>query len=151
MKIKIPQVTLNANVQDPNVIFVFGSNDAGFHGGGAARFAVRHFGASMRQGKGLQGRSYALPTKNNKLITLSEADIAGEISEFLELARKRTDLTFLVTAVGCGLAGLDVTEIAPQFKDAPENVFVSPKFIDIGSKSLSTKGSQENLLLPKSL
>jgi len=138
---KFQQVTLNANVTDPNVIFVFGSNDAGFHGGGAAAHAVDFFEAEMRVGCGITGRSYALPTKDRKVRTLPLEEVKWEIKAFLAFAKRRTDLTFIVTAVGCGLAGFTPAQIAPLFKDAPENVFVSPKFIDLGSDdSFKTKG-----------
>lgn len=143
---KFKQVTLNANVTDPNVIFVFGSNDAGIHGAGAASHAVDYFDAEMKVGKGLTGRSYALPTKDYKVRTLPLFVVQDEVREFIEFARNNKNLTFLVTAVGCGLAGFSPSQIAPMFKDAPENVFVSPKFIDLGSDDSSTiKGSLANL------
>lgn len=134
---KFQRVTLNANVTDPNVIFVFGSNDSGFHGGGAAAHAVDFFEAEMRVGCGITGRSYALPTKDHSVQTLPLEEVEWEVKRFLAFARRATNLTFIVTAVGCGLAGFTPAQIAPLFKNAPENVFVSPKFIDLGSDDSS--------------
>ena len=96
-----------------NEIFVFGSNLAGMHAGGAARTAVEHFGAIMGQGVGLQGQSYAIPTMQGGVET-----IAPYVDEFLRFADSHPRMTFLVTAIGCGIAGFSVKEIAPLFARA---------------------------------
>ena len=91
-------------------IFVFGSNLAGAHGGGAARVAAEKFGAIMGQGVGLQGQSYAIPTMQGGVET-----IRPYVDEFVEFAKQHPDMTFLVTRIGCGIAGFDDKEIAPLF------------------------------------
>ena len=96
-----------------NEIFVFGSNLQGMHGGGAARAAVVKFGAIMGQGVGLQGQSYAIPTMQGGVET-----IAPYVDEFIQFARSHTELTFLVTRIGCGIAGFSDSEIAPLFVKA---------------------------------
>jgi len=99
-------------------IFVFGSNLSGIHGAGAARYALQHHGAVMGQGMGLQGTSYALPTKGVKISFMPLADIGRHVVAFISFAKIRPDLTFRVTRVGCGLAGFKDTKIAPLFKEA---------------------------------
>lgn len=103
-------------------IFVFGSNLSGIHGAGAARFALQHRGAIMRQAKGMQGRSYAIPTKDAQIRnTLPLDEIHGYVQEFLRYAQLRPELQFQVTRIGCGLAGLADEDVAPMFNDAPDN------------------------------
>lgn len=102
-------------------IFVFGSNLAGRHGRGAALFARLHKGAVYGQGVGLQGNSYAVPTKDEELRTLGLPVIAGHVCEFLWFARANPNLQFDVTRVGCGLANYKNKDIAPLFASAPEN------------------------------
>ena len=97
----------------PDEIFVFGSNLQGMHGGGAARVAYRNFGAVMGQGVGLQGQSYAIPTMQGGVET-----IRPYVDEFIKFAKQHADLTFLVTRIGCGIAGFRDEEIAPLFADA---------------------------------
>ena len=96
-----------------NEIFVFGSNLAGAHGGGAARIAVEQFGAIMGQGVGLQGQSYAIPTMQGGVNT-----IAPYVDEFIAFAKQHPELTFLVTRIGCGIAGFSPRQIAPLFTGA---------------------------------
>ena len=109
-------------------IFVFGSNLAGMHGGGAARAAVRHYGAIMGQGVGLQGRSYAIPTMQGGVDT-----IKPYVDEFITFAKAHKELTFLVTRIGCGIAGFKPADIAPLFKDAVdvENIWLPSDFWDV--------------------
>jgi hypothetical protein len=95
--------------------FVFGSNAAGRHGKGAALYAKQHHGAIYGQGEGLQGNSYAIPTKDAKLRVRSLDDIAASIAIFLEFALSHPEMKFLVTPVGCGLAGYRQEEIKPFF------------------------------------
>jgi hypothetical protein len=104
-----------------NDIFVFGSNLAGIHGAGAARFAVIQHGAIYGQGIGLQGRSYGIPTKDERIETLPLDTIAGFVTNFLNFARSRPDMTFYVTPIGCGLAGYKRAQIRPMFEGMPAN------------------------------
>lgn len=102
-------------------VFVFGSNLAGRHGKGAALWARQHRGAIYGQGEGLQGNSYAIPTKDQNLKTLPRYEVRAAVYRFIEFARDRPDLVFEVTPVGCGLAGYRPEEIGPMFRDAPSN------------------------------
>ena len=109
-----------------NEIFVFGSNLGGFHAGGAARAAVNRFGAVWGQGVGLQGRSYAIPTMQGGVET-----IAPYVDEFIGFAREHGELQFLVTRIGCGIAGFRDAEIAPLFAAAldVENIILPREFV----------------------
>ncbi len=98
---------------EPDEIFVFGSNLAGAHGGGAARVAMSHFGAVWGQGVGLHGQSYAIPTMQGGVET-----IAPYVDEFIAFARSHPELRFLVTRIGCGIAGFRDADIAPLFRAA---------------------------------
>ena len=100
----------------PNEIFVFGSNLQGAHGGGAARFAYNHFGAVWGQGAGLFGQSYAIPTMQGGVGT-----IKPYVDDFLQFAIEHSGFDFLVTEIGCGIAGFSPKEIAPLFLKAIEN------------------------------
>lgn len=93
-------------------IFVFGSNAAGQHGGGAARTAFRKFGAEWGVGEGLTGRCYAIPTMG------TFDDLKRAVSRFTEVARECDQNTFLVTRIGCGIAGYTDEQIAPLFAEA---------------------------------
>ncbi len=110
------------------LIFVFGSNLAGRHGKGAALWARQNRGAIYGQGEGLQGRSYAIPTKDGDLFTLPVSVIAFAVWRFLEFAREHPEHTFEVTPIGCGLAGYEPAQIAPMFKLAPPNVELPGEF-----------------------
>lgn len=99
----------------PNEIFVFGSNLRGMHGGGAAYIAHQKFGAIMGQGVGLQGQSYAIPTMQMGVET-----IKPYVDDFIEFAKMNKKLIFLVTRIGCGIAGFTDEEIAPLFEKAHE-------------------------------
>lgn len=103
-------------------IFVFGSNLGGFHGAGAAKFALNHKGAILRQAVGRQGQSYAIPTKDATIKhTLPLTDIRTEVERFIQYARTHDDLEFQVTRIGCGLAGLKDEDIAPMFRHHSPN------------------------------
>lgn len=102
-------------------IFVFGSNLAGRHGKGAARFARKYRGAVYGQGAGLQGDSYAIPTKDGNLRILALTLVKDYIDEFIRFARNNSGLIFDVTRVGCGLAGHTAEKVAPMFYYAPSN------------------------------
>lgn len=104
-------------------IFVFGSNRAGRHGRGAALLAARKFGAKYGQGNGIMGRSYGISTKDERLRVLSLNAIWVQVSRFIRYAEAHPENTFLVTQIGCGLAGYSPKEIAPLFgSKIPENV-----------------------------
>jgi len=105
-------------------IFVFGSNKQGMHGGGAAWVAHKKFGAEWGVGEGLTGRTYALPTMEGA------ASMKKAVEQFTDCARRYPELTFLVTAVGCGIAGYTPQEVAPLFRAAAglENVYLPEMF-----------------------
>ena len=111
-----------------NENFVFGSNLAGFHGGGAARVAHQRFGAVWGQGVGLQGQSYAIPTMQGGVET-----IRPYVDEFIVFAKQHPELTFLVTRIGCGIAGFTDEDIAPLFKEAlgTDNIILPATFLDV--------------------
>ncbi|RVT95232.1 hypothetical protein EOD42_16740 [Rhodovarius crocodyli] len=111
-------------------IFVFGSNLAGRHGKGAALHARLHCGAKYGQGEGLQGRSYAIPTKDARLATLHLSEIERHVARFLAFAVENPGLTFRLTPIGCGLAGYKPQDIAPMFAGAPGNVRMPVEFLD---------------------
>ena len=122
----------------PDEIFVFGSNLEGRHNGGAARVAYEHFGAIMGQGVGLQGQSYAIPTMQGGVET-----IKPYVDKFIELAREWDQTTFLVTRIGCGIAGFTDEQIAPLFAETLKlyNVVLPKSFVDIIRKQ--DKSAQE--------
>lgn len=111
-----------------NEVFVFGSNLQGSHGGGAAAAAVRYFGAIWGQGVGMQGQSYAIPTMHGGVDA-----IRPYVDEFIEYAKGHPELTFLVTRIGCGIAGFRDEEIAPLFTDALDlaNVLLPKTFVSV--------------------
>ena len=112
-------------------VFVFGSNLEGLHGGGAALLAYERFGAIWGQGTGLQGKSYGIPTMHGGIDA-----IAPYVDEFIAFAREHRELKFLVTEIGCGIAGFTVEEMAPLFKGAmdEENIYLPQRFIRILEK-----------------
>ena len=112
----------------PNEIFVFGSNLAGIHGAGAARLAFDRFGAVWGIGIGHQGKTYALPTKDKDIDTLPLTEIKKYIDQFLQYAEDHSEFIFLVTKVGCGLAGWSIEDIAPLFDEVPKNVILPREF-----------------------
>lgn len=112
-------------------VFVFGSNQAGRHGKGAALWALQHRGAIYGQGEGPQGNSYAIPTKDGMLRTLPREDIGAAVDRFLDFARSRRDLTFQVTPIGCGLAGYKPEQIAGMFSSVPPNVQLPHEFLSV--------------------
>lgn len=111
-----------------NEIFVFGSNLAGMHGGGAARIARLHFGAVMGKGVGLQGQSYAIPTMQGGVET-----IRPYVNDFLDFAKHYPEMQFLVTPIGCGIAGFEAEDIAPLFEEAKEmkNISLPDSFWEV--------------------
>ncbi len=105
------------------MIFVFGSNLAGVHGAGAAKHAHKHEGAVLGIGKGIQGNSYAIPTKDYRIHTLPLKYINGFVLEFKLFALQHPELEFKVTRIGCGLAGYKDKDIAPMFEDCASNCY----------------------------
>ena len=103
------------------MIFVFGSNEAGRHGAGAAYYAAKHKGAVSGVGFGAIGVSFAIPTKDRQLITLGLHHIEAYVKRFLTHARMNPRTKFQVTQIGCGLAGLKKEDIAPMFYTASKN------------------------------
>jgi hypothetical protein len=115
-----------------NEIFVFGSNSLGRHGKGAAKQAIM-FGAEYGNGYGLQGQTYAIPTKNRIMKAYPLEDIAVFVDEFIKLATSKPELIFLVTPIGCGLAGYSYEDIAPMFEKVieVENIHLPITFWEI--------------------
>lgn len=106
-----------------NMIFVFGSNLAGIHGAGAARFALEKKGAILGQAFGMQGDSFAIPTKDATIRhTLSLPTIKVYVDAFIEGAKIHPELNFQVTCIGCGLAGLKHEDVAPMFRMGTKNL-----------------------------
>lgn len=107
-------------------VFVFGSNLHGYHGGGAARAAMKKFGAIWGQGVGLQGQSYAIPTMQGGVET-----IQPYVDQFIDFAKAHPELFFYVTRIGCGIAGFKDSDIAPLFKDAVgvDNICLPMSFV----------------------
>lgn len=114
-------------------IFVFGSNEKGIHGAGAAYFAYEWMGARMGQGYGLSIRSFAIPTKDWKIQTLTLDVIEVYIKRFIAFAQIRLDYRFYVTKIGCGLAGYTPEQIAPFFADCIDlnNIYLPQDFWNI--------------------
>lgn len=103
-------------------IFVFGSNRAGRHGKGAAKFALENHGAIYGKGEGHFGNSYAIPTKDEYIQTLPLIQIFDHVKKFIAYANAHPELSFNVTRIGCGLAGYQDIDIAPMFKSIPTNI-----------------------------
>ena len=102
-------------------VFVFGSNDAGMHGSGAARYARENLDMPMGKSYGHYGKCFAIPTKDEYIKTLPLSIINDYVRGFIAYAIGHRKVTFKVTRIGCGLAGLTDEQIAPMFKDAPKN------------------------------
>ena len=116
------------DVLEIDEIFVFGSNLAGHHKGGAARAANMKFGAEWGVGVGLTGHAYAIPTMQGGVGT-----IKPYVDEFIEFAKAHSELKFLVTRIGCGIAGFKDEQIAPLFQKALSvfNIYLPKEFYDI--------------------
>lgn len=116
------------DILEQNEIFVFGSNLAGHHIGGAARAANKKFGAVWGIGVGLTGQTYAIPTMQGDVET-----IKPYVDQFIEFAKTRSELHFLVTRIGCGIAGFKDEDIAPLFKEAldADNIYLPKEFYNI--------------------
>ena len=124
----------------PHQVFVFGSNLSGIHGGGAARTAIK-WGAEWGNPVGLQGQTYAIPTKSKGIArTLTIDEIRPFVDEFIQFAKDHPELEFLVTEIGCGLAGLTPEEVRPLFVNAlpVENIALPKRFSVIRAWYFST-------------
>ena len=122
----------NITKLEPNQVFIYGANEAGIHGAGAAKQALK-WGARMGE-IGFNGRTYGIPTKDKDIDTLSLEMIEFYIDRFLSFAKCNPELEFLVTKIGCGLAGYKETEIGSIFmeKDIPDNVILPIEFWAVG-------------------
>lgn len=138
---------------DENEIFVFGSNQAGVHGAGAAYTASRHFGAEYGVGEGLTGRCYAFPTKDENIKTLGYSGIVKSLLNLEECVQKNPDKHFLITKVGCGLAGLSIKTVGRLFyffiKRNYKNVSLPAEFLEVNK--FITKSQIEELAISKIL
>lgn len=124
-------------------IFVYGSNEAGRHGRGAAKVARIDFRAEYGVGQGRTGDAYAIPTKDADLKALPLRDIDNYVREFLAYAEAHPDLNFFVTRVGCGLAGYRDEQIGPMFAKAPRNCSLPNewrRYVEAEHKSASWLG-----------
>ena len=131
------------NIQElkENQIFVFGSNESGQHGAGAAKLALDKFGAIFSIGTGLMGNSYALPTKDNYIKPLSINKIKLYIDQLYATVYNFTNLEFFITEIGCGLAEYTPNDIAPLFKNFVNlsNCYLPQKFLDVINKPIKLK------------
>lgn len=107
----------------PSEVFVFGSNTVGNHYGGAAAMAYKRFGAVWGVGEGLRGNSYALPTLNRHMEPVSVGSLRYSFKEFFRVVEANPDLCFLLTKVGCGIAGLKVEDVSTAFWDSAREFY----------------------------
>jgi len=114
----------------PGEVFVFGSNLAGRHGAGAARQAMVLYDAKYGVGEGMTGDCYAIPTKDHDIKTLSLPHIQVYVDTFKQYAKDNIEKIFIVTQIGCGLAGYKPENIAPMFKDSPLNCWFDAEWRD---------------------
>ncbi len=112
---------------------MFGSNESGIHGAGAASLANKKFGAIFNLGFGSAGQTFAIPTKDWNIQTLPINIIKFYIERFIECAVIDSEHTYLVTEIGCGLAGYKSNDIAPLFEKAKyiENIHLPESFWQI--------------------
>ena len=119
------------------MIFVFGSNLKGIHGAGAALHAVKFYGAQKGIGEGWWGNSYALPTCSEPGVPLPLSEIKNHVDTFLDWAHRRWELTayagqiIVVTRIGCGYAGYNDNQIAPMFRQSPDNVWLPARWVNM--------------------
>lgn len=119
-------------------VLVFGSNSLGIHGAGAARLAKEKYGAQPGIGIGRTGMSYAIRTKKTPSIVERQLPlnyIKEEVIDFIEYANAHPEITFVITRIGCGHAGYFDGEVAPMFKEAPDNCEFDPKWVRFGLKA----------------
>lgn len=120
----------NIQTLDSNQVFVFGSNAEGKHYGGAARLAHDKFGAIMGQSYGIQGQSFGINSMSGAIL------LKNDVSCFKKYALSESKKVFLVTEIGCGIAGYEPEDVAHLFKECldMENVFLPQRFIDVIKK-----------------
>lgn len=116
----------NIAALEPHQIFVFGSNLGGRHAGGAARQAAYKFGAQEGVGEGLTGQCYAFPTLGRNLERRSDEQLTMSVRKLWRCAREHSDKVFLLTRVGCGIAGYDEEYMSLLFRGCPANI-IKPK------------------------
>jgi len=148
-----PENMTNEDI-DNKSIFVFGSNEGGVHGAGAAHFAMS-LGASMGQGFGQSGNTFAIPTKDWTMQQLDLQTIKFYVDRFIVYAKEMgnrypslfKDVKFYVTKIGCGLAGYTPEDIAPLFAECidMENVYLPQEFIDIINSEKEVTVSHANI------
>lgn len=111
--------------------FVFGSNLAGNHGAGAAKYAALHYQAEIGVGIGPTGNAYALPTKDEKLRRLSLDKISFHLKMFLKYAEKNEDTIFILTPIATGFAGYSRKQVLDilKFCQIPDNVVFSKQWM----------------------
>ena len=125
----------------PSEVFVFGSNAAGNHYGGAARLAFDKFGAVWGVGEGLRGNSYAIPTLNSNMTVVSGGSLRYSLKEFLRVVECNPGYTFLLTKIGCGIAGWSVETVARIFWEVASEFYKGKWYAYVGSLP-------ENLVIP---
>lgn len=125
------------NDLNDNEVFVFGSNEGGFHNGGAAYFAYMKFGAEYGKGEGLQGKSYALPTLDENFQDLNEEEQTEHIVKFIQYVSDNSDKTFYLTKIGCGIAARPIEYIKRCFHNA------------LNQCGFSIENYPQNLIIPK--
>lgn len=112
-------------------VFCFGSNLSGWHGAGAAKFAKENHNAEYGIGYGwTSDTSFAIPTKDEKLYTMSPDRIKMHVDYFIDQAKIHPNYKFMVTAIGTGLAGISVDKMAIMFAHVPDNVYLPKLFLD---------------------
>lgn len=138
------------SLKSERFIFVFGSNVAGRHGAGAARVAAHNFGAEFGKGFGLYGQSFALPTKDENIETLPVPVIHAYVDGMINEAEQHKEYMFVLTEIGCGLAGYSADDIAPLFAkyieqsvfgSHPNNIIFPKAFVDVFLKTYTTNQS----------
>lgn len=141
-----PEIITELGVDD---FFVFGSNEAGIHGAGAALIASKKFGARFMQGSGVMGKCYAIPTKDWDIEVLPLDAIGHYVKRFIAFAKVKEfkSSRFLVTPIGCGLAGYQPWQIAPLFRECldMENVWLPESFIKVLEPTRLTSYDGANL------
>ena len=126
---------------EPNTIFVFGSNPEGRHGAGAAKVARERFGAIYGKGEGLQGNSYALPTKDLRIPgyrTISPDDIVENIKKLYTCARENPNLKFKIAYTNTyekslnGYTGIEMIAMFIYAGPIPDNIYISEQWYNTG-------------------
>lgn len=122
---------MDIKLSDPHLVMVFGSNLAGRHGLGSAVSAKKYFGARYGAGDGFSGRSYGIPTKDEHIKTRSLEAVTNSIYSFTAFSSLYRRYTFLITRVGCGLAGFHDEDIAPLFAGVGDNCILPTQWREI--------------------